>query len=175
MNDKDYEIWKFVRGYEKSYQVSNFGRIKSLNKKVKNKNGYRKKIGKILKPTLYHGYEKVCLIRKLTFVHRVVADNFLIKPTGKNIVVNHKNGIKTDNRVENLEWCTQSQNVKHSYANGLQKPTISKMKKLDDLQVLTILTVKKQRLIARYYNVTQSVIQKILYGETYKTITKGLL
>jgi len=174
MNDKD-EIWRDVKEHIGTYQVSNFGRVKSLDKIVKNKNGYREKKGKLLKPVLYHGYEKVCLIRKSTFVHRIVANSFLIKPTGKNIVVNHKNGIKTDNRIENLEWCTQSENVKHSYRNGLQKPLSSKLKKLDDCQVLTALTLKKQRLIARHYNVSQSVIQKIFYGETYKCITNGLL
>jgi hypothetical protein len=125
MNDKD-EIWRNVKEHMGTYQVSNFGRVRSLDKILKNKNGYRKRKGKLLKPVLYHGYEKVCLIRKLTFVHRIVANSFLIKPMGENIVVNHKNGIKTDNRIENLEWCTQSENVKHSYRNGLQKPLSNK-------------------------------------------------
>ena len=175
MNEKD-EEWKDVLGYEGIYQVSKSGKVRSLDRIVRNKHGQRNRSGKTLNPTLYHGYPKVYLRRKSVFVHRVVAETFLEKPEGKNIVVNHKNGIKTDNMVENLEWCTQSENVLHALKTGLSKIKIGgKNKKLDEMQILAIVTIKKQRELARHYSVSQSVIQNLLKGNTYKAVTKGIL
>lgn len=97
----------------KSYVVYSDGRVFSTHK------------GKFLKPYISdNGYERVRICEDGKFeswtVHRLVAKLFLKQEKGKN-QVNHKNGIKTDNRVENLEWCTNSENQKHSWSMGLIK------------------------------------------------------
>ncbi len=107
------ELWKDVIGYEKLYQVSNLGRIKSL--KYKNKFN----IEKIIKPRdVGRGYLAVILYKnkkiKNLYVHRLVAQAFILKSENK-LYVNHKDGIKYNNNVNNLEWCTQSENVKHFF------------------------------------------------------------
>lgn len=112
------ELWKPVKDYEGLYEVSNLGRIRSLNYKGNGKS-------QILKFNWVDRYYQVTLvknkIRSQRTVHSLVAESFLIKPEGKNITINHKNGRKLDNRANNLEYITQSENIKHSYRLGLQK------------------------------------------------------
>jgi hypothetical protein len=167
-----------VKGYEGTYQVSMTGAVRSIDRTVKSRHGFRKRKGQALKPILLHGYLKVFLKKRLTFIHRIVAENFLIKPSGENIVVNHINGNKTDNHISNLEWCTQSQNVKHAFDTGLAKRGLcGQNKKLDEMQVLTILTLKHlpQRKLAKHFGVTQSIVRYIQIGKTYKAFTKDIL
>ena len=119
------EIWKDIPNYEGYYQVSNLGRIKSIKRKVKYQNSFRNVKEKI-KGTFIgkQGYERVELsknkINKKYNVHRIVANVFIPNPLNKE-TVNHINGIKTDNRVENLEWATKSENILHAYKTGLSK------------------------------------------------------
>lgn len=100
----DFVNWKDIKGYEGRYQVSNMGDVRSLIS------------GKTLKPsTNSNGYLRVCLMpfRKWPLVHRIVAEAFLEREDGKNIV-NHKDGNRKNNMVDNLEWCTQSYNLRYS-------------------------------------------------------------
>ena len=104
------EIWRDVVGYEGLYQVSNLGRVKSLNYHRSGKEG-------IMKPVLEdNGYYSVNLYKngkvKKFSLHRLVVETFLGKiPNG--LVVNHLNEIKSDNRLENLEICTQKENTNY--------------------------------------------------------------
>lgn len=114
------EIWKDVPNYEGIYQCSSFGRIKTIERIITEKGG-KKRIRKeiIRKQTLSKkGYFYITMTNdcktKLFTVHRIVAFTFLPLIMNKN-VVNHKNGIKTDNRIENLEWCNKSENELHAY------------------------------------------------------------
>ncbi len=111
------EVWKNVKGYEGRYQISNLGRVKSLIAP----NG--KPVEKILKPGVSpQGYLFVSLCKnyktKSFRIHRLVAQAFIPNLEDKP-QVNHKNGIKSDNKVSNLEWSTPKENTKHAFENGL--------------------------------------------------------
>jgi len=119
------EIWKDIPNYKGLYQVSNLGRIKSVERKVKYQNSLRSVKEKIKKTFIgKQGYERVELskdgINKKYNVHRIVAKAFIHNLYNKE-TVNHINGIKTDNRVENLEWATKSENNLHAHKIGLAK------------------------------------------------------
>lgn len=117
------EIWKDVVGYEGLYLVSNYGKVKRLNGCARGVN---------LKYTDNHiltlvnngkGYLRVKLSKdgksRRVMLHRIIAEAFIENLENKR-VINHKNGIKADNRIENLEWITQSENCKHAYKTGLR-------------------------------------------------------
>lgn len=118
------EVWKPVKGYEGIYEVSNIGRVKSCERIVTRSNG--RKINfpeKIMKPSINHkGYEVIDLRkngkRECGFVHRLVGKAFIENPNNKK-QINHKNGVKRDNNVDNLEWVTNKENVIHAYKNNL--------------------------------------------------------
>lgn len=105
------EIWKDIAGYEGLYQISNLGNVRNKSKTLK----YQKDRTGYFNVILYKNKK-----RNTKKVHRLVAEAF-IENTDKLPIINHINGIKTDNRMENLEWITYKNNSIHAVKNGLIK------------------------------------------------------
>lgn len=106
------EIWKQITGYEDLYEVSNLGRVRSVRGRLLSQNK---------DPS---GYMKINLSRfgthKLNRIHRLVAAHFISNPLNK-VSVNHKDGNKLNNHVDNLEWNTWKENSDHAIRTGLNK------------------------------------------------------
>ena len=121
---REEEIWKPIEGWKGLYQVSNMGRVKSLERIVRNgKNCCRTVPEKILKTSKdKDGYLSVYLCKdnkkKWYFVHRLVAQAFISNPDNL-AEVNHKDKIRTNNYVDNLEWCTTQYNVEYSKSKAI--------------------------------------------------------
>jgi len=162
------EVWKSIKDYP-NYEISNLGRVKSLQRFVNHYHGGKAlKKEKILNPnkcifgyysvTLFDGYKY-----KMYKIHRLVGINFILNSLNKK-EINHINGIKTDNRLENLEWCTRSENTIHSYKTGLQKIN----KKVSENQLIEIKKILNkdilQKDIALKFNLSQTIISKIKLG-----------
>jgi len=113
------EVWKPIKEYFGEYEVSNFGRVKSVERICYYNNGepflLRERVRELADAG--NGYFKIMLYRlgkgRPFWVHRLVADAFIENPLGKPFV-NHKNGNGKDNKVENLEWCTAKENTAHA-------------------------------------------------------------
>lgn len=118
------EIWKPIKGYEGCYSISNKGNVKSESRYIKLKFGRRFIHEHILKPIKMNtGYYAVNLRKSNTYrminIHRIVAEAFVDGYSKIKDTVNHINGIKTDNRVENLEWVTHGENIALAWKTGL--------------------------------------------------------
>ena len=144
--------------YEENYRVYRDGRIWSIRK------------NKYLTHFNSDGYSLVGINGKLKYVHRIVAECFIPNPLNKR-TVNHKNGIKDDNTVDNLEWMTDSENQIHSYVvlgkkghtKGGGKGNKNSQSKLTKEQILEIRASKlTQSQLARIYGVTRQNIYRII-------------
>ena len=155
------EEWKDVRGYEGIYQVSDIGRVRNKN------------TNRFLKLSTHRGYIYAGLYkdRKHGFksVHRLVGLAFLETPNDGD-QINHKNGIKKDNRVENLEWCTAQENIIHGYKTGLIRYVYS-----DDTVRLIRKLYKRNKFgymkVAKLLNIPHRiVVRQIINGQRRKTV-----
>lgn len=110
------EIWKPIKGYEGLYEISNYGSVKSV----------RRVPELIRKPNVMKGYHCIALQKdkrvKVFRIHRLVAETFICEQPGEEYQINHKDGNKANNHVDNLEWVTAKQNTRHAIATGLRKP-----------------------------------------------------
>lgn len=122
------EVWKDIRGYEGLYQISNIGRVKSLARRTSCKgvlgDGDTREVPeKVLRCNTVNGYRYASLSKdghaKVFRVHRLVAFAFIGDPPSPEYQVNHKDGNKTNNTVENLEWVTPRDNTLHARRTGL--------------------------------------------------------
>lgn len=168
------EIWKDVVGYEGYYKVSNLGDVRSIER-----NG-TKIGGQILSPFNSRGYIRVILsnnnIYKKISVHRLVALAFIPNPENKPCV-NHINGIKSDNRIENLEWCTIRENNVHAFNMGLKTALKGENhihSKLTSIQVNEIRNEFMQnrkrgikKALSLKYNVSLQNICNVIKGKSY--------
>lgn len=114
-NLTEQEIWKSISEFDNQYEVSNLGRFRSIDRTIIRKGSQAKIKGKILKGQQdAYGYVTMTIKNKQVKAHRLVAKYFVENPLNKS-QVNHKNGIKSDNRAINLEWCSHEENMKHLY------------------------------------------------------------
>ena len=157
------EIWKDIKGYEGLYQVSSLGRVKRT---------YKNKKERILKIYLRKdGYFQIQLSNQSKFkqflIHRLIAHAFIPNPDNKPFI-NHINGVRNDNRIENLEWCTNKENIHHAIKNGSRndKGENNPNSKLTEEQIRTIKWLLKnsnlkQKEIANMFNVHPTHISSI--------------
>lgn len=156
------EVWKDIQGFEGIYQVSNKGRVRSLDRYVECADSFRHYKGKIMKQDKKkNGYMQICLrrqkIQKQALVHRLVANAFI--PNTDNLPdVNHKDENKENNSVENLEWCTQAYN--NSYGEGYKQRSKNAIKYAIQKQSMPVLQYSTDgKFIAEYYSATEAARQ----------------
>lgn len=171
------EIWKKVVGFEKFYEVSNFGNIRSLDR-IDSFGRFHKGIVLRQKATRF-GYNEVGLsingVHKHAKVHRLVAEAFLENPKKKK-QVNHINCIKTDNSLNNLEWVTPMENMTHAIKNGLissvgenNPSAFLTVKLVNAIKDEYLKGVKSQRKLAFEYGVSQKTIFNIVHNRSWKS------
>lgn len=164
------EVWKDVKGFESLYQVSNIGNVKRL---ISQRVFAERLIGRTIDR---YGYVKRVLSKdgknNHFTEHRLVAIAFIDNPDYK-ATVNHINGIKTDNRVENLEWNTNIENHQHAIDTGLkdQKGIKHHKCKLTEEQVLEIREIgfsQTRMSLSKKYGVSRTNILGIIRGKFWK-------
>ena len=176
MDREAIEVWKSIPGHD-GYEASNFGRIRSLSRSINVKKSNltvhkRFHKGKILTPkTSTHGYFTVCLFlngkQSDFFVHELILNTYI----GESIHgCNHINGIKKDNRLENLEWANHKENAIHAIKNGLINKTNNNkefLKKEDIFTIRFFAAKSTMGILAKAYNRGLSTIYKIKNKDTF--------
>lgn len=176
------EVWKDVVGFEGLYKVSNLGNVMGMGKSwvCGMYNGIRVKPDSICKQSIEtNGYKQVWLSingeGKNYLVHRLVGKAFLENHENKKDI-NHKNGDKTDNNLENLEWCTRSENIIHAFKNNLKKPSrgskhgMSKLKEDDVLKIRELAGEHTKLELAEMFGVGRRSINDIVNHKSWQHI-----
>lgn len=172
--------WSSVVGYEDFYEVSTQGEVRSVDRAVYTKNGVKRNLkGKNLK-LIDHtsGYLMVSLCRKLFLVHRLVAITFLDNHEGKP-TVNHKDGVKTNNALSNLEWATYQENTEHAFKVGLnthvgEEHTLSKWttKEIEDIRSMWRDWTGTQRAFADLWSMSYPNMCRILNLKQWRIMSE---
>ena len=174
------EVWKDIPDFERYYQVSTLGRVRSVGRTVIYKDGriayFKSKIMK--QGTNLKGYKKAYFskdcIQSSHQVHALVMLAFVGARPNPKIQINHIDCDKTNNSLINLEYCTQSHNQLHAFANGLidrkgEKSHSAKFKNGDIYDIcLNRMNGKSVSTIATEYNVSRYTIHRILRGSSYR-------
>lgn len=176
------EVWKDVIGLEDYYQVSNLGNVRSKERFVIRGRGGKYKIQcKNLNPAINSDGYLTGIFRvdknPINYkVHRILAESF-IGSIPKGFEVNHINGIKTDNRLENLEIVSKSKNIKHAFALGLNKPRrgqLNGMCKIDSNKAKSVKEMTfngfTESQISKELNVSIHTVRDIRRGRTWKHV-----
>lgn len=179
------EIWKDIIGFEGLYQISNHGRIKSLERTVMRKDGFATTVKESIKfPSIMNtGYYMITLyknnIAKYCTMHRLLAIHFIPNPENKPYI-NHIDGSRDNNSLKNLEWCTQSENMQHAMRSGVMKEQFKSgfAHQLCKLTPEDVRGIKKLRaegktlkIIGELYNISGRHASGIARGETHNNIT----
>lgn len=174
------EIWKDVQGYEGQYKVSNLGRVKSLKRKLGSGRSVSEKIlNSSSKKKTQDGYLMVALAGRTFRVNRLVATAFIPNPDNKP-VVNHIDGNKENNKADNLEWTTISENMLHAYRCGLKTAMIGEENPNAKLTRNQVKAIRSEYVpysqqygsnaLAKKYNVSNVTITNIVNHKTYKNV-----
>ena len=174
--EESQEIWKDIPGYEGKYQASTFGKIRSIDRTIKRVDGKEIRIrAKTLSSNIQNGYPHVNLgAGKTAKVHSLIALTFLGERPEK-CDVRHKDGNKTNNRLDNLEYGTRSENNLDGYKI---RGRVSRSQKLNPTIAKEIREMLRsgisQRSAAKKYGVSKSTIAAIKNGELYKTDVEAM-
>jgi hypothetical protein len=167
------ERWVDIPEYEGHYQISSLGRVKSLERVLhREKAGDFIKRESIMKANITpKGYARIMLTKlgqkENRFVHALVAESFLPVDDGRT-QVNHKNGNKLDNSVDNLEWVTASENLQHAYDTGLKEPKFKYVVHCKELDITTMgcLPMEKELRARGYDNASAAAIWRCIATDT---------
>lgn len=166
------ERWAPVKGWELNYEVSTMGRVRSL------------RTGNFLKPSLQYGYHRVQLSTKRPivrlkhiFIHRLMAKAFLVRAPGKQWAAD-KNGIRNDNRIENIYWATSSENMQDKHKHGTmpqgEKHHGAKLKAAQVLEIrAAISSGERIATIAERYNLSTTHVYMIGQRTTWKHLSSA--
>ncbi len=185
IEDLEGEVWKPVVGYEGYYEVSNLGRVRSVDRTIKTisrsgNNFYKQYKGSMRKPHLNRdGYLYVSLCigdRGKTFkIHRLVADAFHLKSSDK-CFVDHIDGNKTNNRADNLRWCTFKENIQFAWDAGIynnvgESHGMASLKESDVIEIKNrIKSGESCKKISKDFNVKHWTIHDIKQGRTWSHV-----
>lgn len=183
-------MWKKIDGAN-NYEVSDKGEVRSIDRYKKTWNGktfcnvfYK---GIILKQKDIRGYKNVCIIyddgkKRTRQVHRLVMETFKPVSNKNEMQVNHVDGIKSNNNLNNLEWCTCRENILHSHKTGLikskrnqngEKNNLSKLTNKDVIKIIQLIRYGyKNKVIAEMFGVKENTISNIRNYHTWKHIPR---